>query len=146
MTRARFLAALGVCVGAYLVVALRLPLFDDVGAPAAGFAPTVIGSCLLALIGLELFGTWASSETTDSGPSAVTSRFVAELTGLAFATPLVGIGPAVFLYLLFAPRTLGRPSLVERAGVALGVTITVVLVFEVWLGVNVPAGLWSRWI
>ncbi|MEM7414940.1 MAG: tripartite tricarboxylate transporter TctB family protein [Gemmatimonadota bacterium] len=142
MTRSRLLVGLGVCCLAYLAAALRLPLFDDFNVPAAGFVPTLVALGLVGLIGLEIGSTWG--DRSISSVPAGTHRFVLEGTGLVGTAWLVGTVPAVLLFLFFAPKTLGRHSRIERGLLAIGLTTFVVIVFEVWLGVRLPTGLWSR--
>ena len=131
-------AALGVL---WMVTSFGMPFWQGF-APQSGFVPFWYGVILTGLAAACLVNALRRTEDEKppiGKPLVVLAALAAGILGLE----VTGFGPAVFLLLLFLFAAVERLPLVRSAIVAAATTAVLILLFRVWLGVQLPIGpLW----
>jgi hypothetical protein len=111
-----------------------------------GFFPLVLGGLLVLLGVLIIAKGWIAGEGDEIGP--VPWKAAALIIGalLFFGATISGLGvvPSVFLTVLLAGFSGHRPGVVAPVVIAVGLTVTCVLVFIVALQLRLP--LFGPWI
>lgn len=113
-------------------------------APGAGFLPLWLGLILFALV----IGYLVTTRKSTGEPSESSSgrKVFAVSAGLAACVGLInwiGFAAAIAAYLLYLLRWVERRSWALSAGLAVGTTLSLYLIFRVWLGVPLPRGPWG---
>ena len=130
-----------------LVTAVRL----DNGGNAVGPAtvPYVVGSALLlvgvltVVRGRRDMGVWEVSDHTTSQDWKRLGLLVAGLVVFALIVPFVGYVVAATLLYGVTASVLGAPRPVEMFAVGFSVAAVVWLLFDVAIGISLPAGPWG---
>lgn len=111
-----------------------------------GYFPLVLGGLLVLLGVLIIAKGWIAGEGGEIGP--VPWKAAALITGalVFFAATIRGLGvvPSVFLTALLAGFSGHRPGVVAPVVIAVGLTVTCVIVFIVALQLRLP--LFGPWI
>ena len=150
--RRRELAAAAVLLafGLFALTQARGLRFGSIVSPGPGFFPLGLAAAL-SLVSLGLLVTalrpQPGTAQRSSGPGvAGRLKVIGTLAGLlvyALALESLGFLLATFALLLFFLMALQRQRWLVAMGGALATSLVTHLVFKVWLGVNLPAGLWG---
>ena len=142
-------AAVLLAFGLFALTQARGLRFGTVVAPGPGFFPL----CLAAAFSLVSLGLLvralrmpAGEARASSADAAGRAKVVGTLGGLmvyALVLEPVGFLLATFALLLFFLTALQRQRWFVALGGSLVTSVATYLVFKVWLGVNLPAGLLS---
>ncbi|MGH7323176.1 MAG: tripartite tricarboxylate transporter TctB family protein [Candidatus Rokuibacteriota bacterium] len=153
-------AGLAVLALAYLYASRQYPL-DALATPGPGVVPLVAGVALLLLASWQLV---APGHRRERAEPSVDSREVADqppvrrasarapgrhdqflmvglLVAYAASLGILGFLAASFALVVLAARLMGAPGWWRPALLAAGVTVATYLLFAVWLGLPLPAGL-----
>lgn len=128
-------AALGVL---WMVTSFGMPFWQGF-APQSGFVPFWYGVILTALAAACLVNALRRTEDEKppiGKPLVVLGALAAGILGLE----LIGFGPAIFLLLLVLFAAVERLPLLRSALVAAVATAVLIVLFRVWLGVQLPIG------
>ncbi|HEX7125118.1 MAG TPA: tripartite tricarboxylate transporter TctB family protein [Thermodesulfobacteriota bacterium] len=149
MSGERVLAGLFGLVGLFFALEARDLSYMEESVPGAGFLPFWLGLLLVALVAGFLFTTRPAKPAGDgaSGPSPADRRKVAAVSlGLVACIAAIGelgFTASIAAYLLFLARAVERRGWGLSAGVALGATLGLYLIFQAWLKVPLPRGPWG---
>jgi putative tricarboxylic transport membrane protein len=141
-------AAVLLAFGLFALTQARGLRFGTVVAPGPGFFPM----CLAAALCLTSVGLFVQALRAAPGgavPSAGGVRHFAVVGTLgslllyALVLERLGFLLATFALLLFFFKALQRQRWLVAVGGALATSLLTYLVFRIWLGVNLPGGLWS---
>lgn len=142
-------AAFGLLGLLWAVMALDLTYMREF-APGSGFLPFWLGVALVLLSGSFLYTTRnkpAPSVPGDTAPPrAAWGKTTSILLGLFVCVGVldwVGFVVSVTAYLFFLVKVVEGRSLVSAAGVSLGTTVSLYLIFRTWFGVPFPEGPWG---
>jgi putative tricarboxylic transport membrane protein len=148
--RRRELAAAAVLLafGLFALTQARGLRFGTIVAPGPGFFPLSLAAALcLASIGLLVRALRASPSDAPASSGGVRRFAVAGTLGslLVYALVLERLGflLATFALLVFFFKALQRQSWLVVVSGSLATSLLTYLVFKMWLGVNLPGGLWS---
>jgi putative tricarboxylic transport membrane protein len=143
-------AAVLLALGLFALTQARGLRFGSLVSPGPGFVPL----CLAAAFSLVSLGLVVTAVRTQP-PAAprfsgadVAGRFkvIGTLAGLlvyALVLEPLGFLLATFALLLFFFMALQRQRWLVAMGCSLATSLVTYLIFKVWLGVNLPAGLWG---
>lgn len=141
--------------GGYLAYSTRYPL-DTWNNPGPGVFPLIVGVTFLLLSAWQLGLTFRSRRTRFEGyekeregaevlvrGQAETRPFLLILVFTIYLLLIKGIGffPSNFLFVVATSRLLGAKDWVRPAGLAGGIDLFCYLLFEVWLKLSLPKGL-----
>jgi hypothetical protein len=129
-----------------LLFTLKARDLDYMGefAPGAGFLPFWLGLILFALVIGHLVATRASTGQPSASGSG--RKVFAVSAGLAACVGLInwiGFAVAIAAYLLYLARWVERRSWGLSVGLAAVTTLSLYLIFRLWLGVPLPRGPWG---
>ena len=130
----------------WIAQALGLRYWGDF-APGPGFLPLWLGIMLVVLVAVFFFTSFqraSAKEVVDAAPrvgriAAIVVGFIACIAAIEW----LGFGASVAAYLVFLLGAVERQRPAVVAGVALGTTVALHLVFRTWLGVPLPEGPWG---
>ncbi len=146
MSGERVLAGLFGLFGLFFAVEARDLTYMDEFAPGAGFLPFWLGLLLVALVIGFLFTTRPAGPSGD-GVAPVDRRKVAAvalgLVACIAAIEWLGFAVSIAAYLLYLVRAVERRGWGLSAGVAVGTTLGLYLIFQAWLKVPLPRGPWG---
>lgn len=131
---------------AFLVAALRMPL-GQLKTPGPGFMPMLLAILMVAFSGTFVCKAFLKPEKREEEPLAkgALGRVFSLILGLiaycALLTP-VGFPVLTLIFLIVFMKILGVPRWRTILIVAVGTTICSMLIFETWLAVPFPKGLW----
>jgi putative tricarboxylic transport membrane protein len=149
ITGERLVAA---CVGVFgtvwLLQSRQLSYWSEY-APGSGFLPFWLGVVLVVLSIAFLVTSFA--QPASAPPAAVADdagkrRVVPIVIGLflcILALDWIGFAAAIAGYLFFLIHFVERRSMAESAGVAIGTSFALWLIFRHWLSVPLPVGPWG---
>jgi hypothetical protein len=140
----RLLALFFGAIGALLVWQGRDLTYWDRFAPGSGFLPVWLGAALVALVALLLLRNRA--EPNAASERGAWRKPAVILVGLTLCVALVewlGFVVAVGAYLMFLLLFVERLPARLGGGVAVGATLSIYLIFAVWLRVPLPKGPWG---
>jgi putative tricarboxylic transport membrane protein len=140
-------AAVLLAFGLFALTQARGLRFGTVAAPGPGFFPL----CLAAALCLTSFALLVSALRAgpgDAAPSASRQPFMvtgtlASLLVYALVLERLGFLLATFALLVFFFGALQRQRWFVAVGGSLVTSVAAYVVFKLWLGVNLPGGLWS---
>ncbi|HEU5322494.1 MAG TPA: tripartite tricarboxylate transporter TctB family protein [Methylomirabilota bacterium] len=133
----------------YLLLNRAYPL-DTLATPGPGIFPLAGGALLVAAAAWELATAWRSRGRAPGPPAEAAAAPPGERAALALIGVLVvyvavlgrlGFFAASFVLVVVASRLTGAPGWRRPLALALGVTAGSYVLFAVWLGVPLPAGL-----
>ena len=143
-------AAVLLAFGLFALSQARGLRFGSIVSPGPGFFPLCLAAALtLVSVALVVRAVRAPLAATRPAPS---NRVGGRLTVIGTLGALVvyalvlerlGFLLATFVLLLFFFKALQRQRWVAALGGSVATSLVAYLVFKVWLGVNLPAGLWS---
>ena len=149
-------AGLGVVAVLYLLANLHYPL-DSLATPGPGVFPLAAGLLALVLAGIQIARGIRATDPPPSPPSPGDRDvkphegapgsprraygMIALLVASTAAIGTLGFLPVSFVLGLGAGRLLGARGWVAPIALALGVTVATWVIFVVWLGVPLPAGI-----
>ena len=131
----------------WIAQSLRLQYWGDF-APGPGFLPLWLGISLVTLVAIYLSTSFQSlsrdEAAADAAPrigriAAIVAGFVACIATIEW----LGFGVSVAVYLVFLLWAVERQSPAIVAGVAVGTTAALHVIFRIWLGVPLPEGPWG---
>jgi putative tricarboxylic transport membrane protein len=142
-------AAVLLAFGLFALTQARGLRFGSIVSPGPGFFPLCLAIvlCLVSLGLLVRALRLPAGAPRASGADAMgRAKVVGTLVGLvvyALVLEPVGFLLATFALLLFFFTALQRQRWYVALGGSVATSVVTYLVFKVWLGVNLPAGLWS---
>lgn len=142
----RILAALFGLFGLFFAVKARDLTYMTEFAPGAGFLPFWLGVLLVALVAGFLLTTRAAGPAGDGATPLDRRKVAAVSMGLVACIAVIGwlgFAASIAAYLLYLLRAVERRGWGLSAGVALGTTLGLYLVFQAWLKVPLPRGPWG---
>ena len=99
---------------------------------------------LTALALASLAGASLQPEAAPDTPPVVKPLVIlVALTAGVIGIDVAGFGPAVLLLLMFLFAAVERLPIIRSTLVAAGTTAALILIFRIWLGVPLPAGLFG---
>lgn len=135
---AALIAALAVAV---LAGTTSLSMWDGF-TPGPGFFPRLVGVAGLGLAAAEL---WAARRVAPAGPwrpeTGAVQRVgltVLGMVGLAVLAPVLGMSPALAVFMLFMLTAALRRPVWPSLATAVGFAAAVEVVFVRWLGIALP--------
>jgi putative tricarboxylic transport membrane protein len=143
----RILAGVFGLFGAFWIAqALGLRYWGDF-APGPGFLPLWLGITLVALVTIHFLTSRRrapADEAAEASPrlgriAAIVAGFVACIAIIEW----LGFAASVAAYLVFLLGAVERQRPAVVAGVTIGTTVTLHLIFRTWLGVPLPEGPWG---
>jgi hypothetical protein len=140
--RAGFLGALLLLAGGYSYVAFAgLSYLSSTGRLGPGFFPRIIGAALVVLCAYSLYADRGAA----SGPPSRYLRTLAAVVGLSalfvLALEVIGGLLSMIAFMAAALHFLNRGRHLQNAAIALLLPLGIYLLFRVWLGAAMPAGL-----
>ncbi len=132
----------------WIVQSLNLRYWGDF-APGPGFLPLWLGVTLMTLVAIHVCTSLRVDGRRDADARSLTSpsgRVAAIVIGFLLCIASIdwlGFGVAVMAYLVYLLWLVERQTPAVVAGVSLGTTVALYLIFKVWLGVPLPAGPWG---
>jgi hypothetical protein len=130
-------AAIGVT---WISGGLGLPFWEGF-APQSGFLPLFYGFLLVGLAAVVLvLSLVEGGGAVDEQPVAKPLAILAALTAAVIGVEPAGFGVAVFLLLVFLFVVVERLPLVRSLLVAGATTAMLILIFGIWLKVQLPVG------
>ena len=143
-------AAVLLAFGLFALIQARGLRFGSIVSPGPGFFPICLAAAL-TLVSVALVVTALRTPPTAAGPASGPRvggqlKVVGTLGSLvvyALVLERLGFLLATFALLLFFFKALQRQRWLAALGGSLATSLATYLVFKVWLGVNLPAGLWS---
>lgn len=141
----RLLALFFGALGALMVWKGRDLTYWDRFAPGSGFLPVWLGAVLVALVALLVLRNQSETQSSASEPGAwrKPAVIVAGLIVCVALVELLGFVVAVGAYLLFLLLFVERLPARLGGSVAVGTTLSIYLIFAVWLRVPLPKGPWG---
>lgn len=141
----RLLALFFGAIGALLVWSGRDLTYWDRFAPGSGFLPVWLGAALVVLVALLVLRNRGEPEeaANESGAWRKPAVIVAGLVVCVALVELLGFVAAVGAYLLFLLLYVEKLPAWLGGGVAIGATLSIYLIFAVWLRVPLPQGPWG---
>ena len=141
-------AAVLLAFGLFALTRARSLRFGSIAAPGPGFFPLCLAAVLsLVSLGLLISALREPGAVTASAASAGGRlKVIGTLGGLlvyALVLEPLGFLLATFALLLFFFTALQRQRWFVALGGSVATALATYLVFKVWLGVNLPSGLWS---
>ena len=143
-------AAVLLAFGLFALIQARGLRFGSIVSPGPGFFPLCLAAAL-TLVSVALVVTALRTPPAAAGPASGAHiggqlKVVGTLGSLvvyALVLERLGFLLATFVLLLFFFKALQRQRWLAALGGSLATSLATYLVFKVWLGVNLPAGLWS---
>jgi hypothetical protein len=152
--KSAFLATIGGLALAYTILAFRLDFLSPDGTLGPGFLPRALGIALLAILipdALARFqdtgpGPVSGPDSAMDGPTHGTTALVVVGLSVAFVVliPILGTVPAAALFVLATLVVVNPGSPGKNLVLSLALAALVFLIFQVWLDVQLPAGLLGR--
>ena len=141
-------AAVLLAFGLFALTQARGLRFGTVVAPGPGFFPLRLAAALfLTSVGLLVQALRAApggaALLIGGGRRFAVAGTLASLLVYALVLERLGFLLATFALLVFFFRALQRQSWLVVVGGSLATSLLTYLVFRIWLGVNLPGGLWS---
>ena len=143
-----FLGIVFMIMGAAGVLGSTQLVFMDKGLPAPGFFPMVLSVLVFVFAALVLFSSLRTvSDSIDMAVVKSVSLFFLLLSVFMLLLPdIIGLLPTLGLFYILALRYWNGLS--YGSAILNGVisTATLYVVFVVWLGVNMPWGVFTDWL
>ena len=143
--RTAFLAGVLLIAAGYTYLAFTgLPYLSSAGRLGPGFFPRVIGIALLVLVLYSLVADGRRRDVEAAAPSRhwrVTLVLAALSAGFIAAIEALGGLLAMIAFMALALAVLNPGRRLQNALVAVGLPVTVYLVFRLWLNAAIPPGL-----
>jgi putative tricarboxylic transport membrane protein len=141
-------AAILLAFGLFALIQARGLRFGTIVAPGPGFFPLclAVALCLTSvalIVSAVRTATAAVPAALAGGPRFAVAGTLASLLVYALVLERLGFLLATIGLLLFFFRVLQRQSWLVAVTGSVATSLAAYLVFRIWLGVNLPGGLWS---
>jgi hypothetical protein len=148
-----FMGFLTACAVVYSILAFRLDFLGRGGTLGPGFFPRIIGVLLVALLAVEVGVRWicsrrgrAPARPAVEGGAHLGDAFWVGIAAIGFAVvlPWAGAFLSMALFLAAGLAVLNPGRWAVNLAVVLVVPAALHLLFGIWLGVPLPAGVLGR--